>query len=616
MLVFPLLLMVILYFQNMFGLRGVARISSSVYWGLGAFLLSTFFVKLNNSKLSFGDIFGFIPSKNPELTYFIFIIVTGAIYLLVYLVHNQFEIVDNFRLQLSEKLLCSVLTICYGLALLLIYSANWAMNHFKGISIDQIIYTLTQPLDGTDSSQIDSFIFGPVIGALVTLFITTALVYILVRISKSVNRFLIFRRIRYRKLFLTIISSVLLIAGFLISVNEIGYAEVKAYFFEKTKIYETNYVDPKQVKVTFPEQKRNLIYIFLESMESTYVSKDLGGAEKQNLLPNFSQMIENNQAINFSNTDKIGGALPIKTTSFTVGGMVAQTAGLPVKVSLGADSQTELGNEANDYGSEASTFLPGAYSIGEILAKEGYTNTLMLGSDVNFSGRGKYFTEHGNYRLLDYNTAKQQQWIPKDYFVWWGYEDEKLLENAKNVLTETASTGQPFNFTLLTADTHFEDGYMSASTPRLFKDQYANVIHFSDQMLAEFIAWIQQQPFYENTTIVISGDHLSMDQDFFDNIPSNYQRTVFNTIINSPIQPTNAKNRQFTTFDMYPTTLAALGATIEGNQLGFGVNLFSNQQTLPEKLGYKYFDQEISKRSTYYDEKLLKKQEALSSSTK
>lgn len=616
MLVFPLILMAILYIQNTFNLKGVARISSSVYWGIGAFFISTYLVKLNNTKLAMKDVMGFLPSKNIELTYFIFIIVAGAIYLLVYLLHKRIEVFDNFRLKLSERILCYILTLCYALSLFLIFSANWAMNHFKGISIDQIIYTLTQPLDGTDSSQIDSFILGPIVAVGVTVFLTTTLIYIFSRISKSVNRFLLFRKIRYRKLFLTLCSSVLLIAGFLISVNEVGYAEVKAYFFEKTKIYETNYVDPKTVKITFPEQKRNLIYIFLESMESTYVSKDLGGAEKQNLLPNFSQMIENNQAINFSNTDKIGGALPIKTTSFTVGGMIAQTAGLPVKVSLGADSQTELGNEANNYGSEASTFLPGAYSIGEILAKEGYTNTLMLGSDVNFSGRGKYFSEHGNYRLLDYNTAKQQQWIPDDYFVWWGYEDEKLLENAKNVLTETASTGQPFNFTMLTADTHFEDGYMSADTPRLFKDQYANVIHFSDQMLAEFIAWIQQQPFYENTTIVISGDHLSMDQDFFENVPSNYQRTIFNTIINSPIQPINAKNRQFTTFDMYPTTLAALGVTIEGNQLGFGVNLFSNQKTLPEKLGYQYFDQEMSKRSKYYDEKLLKKQEALSSSTK
>lgn len=107
------------------------------------------------------------------------------------------------------------------------------------------------------------------------------------------------------------------------------------------------------------------------------------------------------------------------------------------------------------------------------------------------------------------------------------------------------------------ADTHFEDGYMSAETLKLYDNQYSNVIYYSDQLVNEFINWVQQQPFYENTTIVISGDHLSIDKDYFNDISDKYQRTVFNEIINSPIQAEYTKNRQFTTFDLYPTTLVA-----------------------------------------------------------
>ncbi len=40
------------------------------------------------------------------------------------------------------------------------------------------------------------------------------------------------------------------------------------------------------------------------------------------------------------------------------------------------------------------------------------------------------------------------------------------------------------------------------------------------------------------------------------------------------------KNREFTTLDMFPTTLAALGCTIEGDKLGFGVNLFPGKRHL------------------------------------
>lgn len=63
-------------------------------------------------------------------------------------------------------------------------------------------------------------------------------------------------------------------------------------------------------------------------------------------------------------------------------------------------------------------------------------------------------------------------------------------------------------------------------------------------------------------------------------------------------------DRQFTVFDMYPTTLAAIGAEIEGDRLGLGVNLFSDTPTLLEKYGYYRLNGELGKKSVYYDEKL------------
>lgn len=619
MLIFPLILVVILFFQNLFEENRIKTFLFSLFWGFASTIWATYLCGLVSKKFTWMDLFTIFPVEKTELIYFIYIIVTGCVYFILYFLHRETEYYEEelYPATVFEKIVTFWLFVCYQVALLLIFSSNWAMNHFKGVSIDQIVYTLVQPLEGTDDSQINSFIQQPLLGSLAIGLLTFFIFYIIAAGLKKANRRGILKVLPFPKVVMTILSAVVLIFGFMLSVNQFGYAEVKAYFFEKTKIYDEEYVNPKKVKVTFPEKKRNLIYIYLESMETTYLSKDVGGAMSENLLPNFTKMIENNQAMNFSNTNQIGGALPIKTTSFTVGGMVAQTSGLPVKVALNADnqSQTDLGNEANSFGANTSDFLPGAYSLGEILEDNGYTNTLLLGSNAAFSGRDKYFTEHGNYRILDYNTALTQKWIPEGYHVWWGYEDEKLLDIAKKMLTETANQGKPFNFTMLTADTHFEDGYLSPNAPRLFKDQYANVIHFSDQMLSEFIQWIQEQPFYEDTTIILSGDHLSMDQDFFNDVPDSYQRTIFDMIINSPITSDRTKNRQFTSFDLYPTTLAALGVQIEGDQLGLGVNLYSDKKTLAEKLGYEYFDNEMSKRSSYYDNKLLKKNEVLSSTT-
>ena len=602
MILFPILLIAALFIVNVSKQENVfSRLFFSLYWGMGSLVTSVYLILLKVDDFQLIHLFRLKNFSQNIYCYFIYIMVSVAIFLIVYILNKKELYTQHQTLKTIDKIFVGIFTFCSWIALLCILSANWAMNHFQGISINQIIFTLTQPVEGTDQSQIDSYIFGPLMQSLFFIFILIFIFYGINRLTKLKKGITVFEFIRFKKLLMSVLSVVILIFGFFISINEIGYAEVKSYFFEKSGLYEKAYVNPEKVNLTFPEKKRNLIYIFMESMETTYISKDLGGAQKENLLPNLTNRIQSGEAINFSNTDTIGGALPIRLTGFTVGGMVAQSAGVPVRTSL--DNNT-LDNNSNYQ--NLKQFLPGAYSLGDILEKNGYQNLLLLGSDANFGGRKTYFQQHGNYQILDYNYAIENKWIPSDYHVWWGYEDKKLFENAKNVVTQAASSDKPFNLTMLTADTHFEDGYMSAETPKIYDNQYSNVIHYSDQLVNEFINWVQQQPFYENTTIVISGDHLSMDKDYFNNISDKYQRTVFNEIINSPIQPENAKNRQFTTFDLYPTTLAALGVEIEGNRLGLGTNLFSGTKTVPERLGYQNFEDEVTKKSDYYDQKIAK----------
>ena len=55
--------------------------------------------------------------------------------------------------------------------------------------------------------------------------------------------------------------------------------------------------------------------------------------------------------------------------------------------------------------------------------------------------------------------------------------------------------------------------------------------------------------------------------------------------------------RDFTTFDQFPTTLAALGVQIEGNRLGLGTNLFSSEPTLTERFGRETEERELKKNS-------------------
>ena len=119
----------------------------------------------------------------------------------------------------------------------------------------------------------------------------------------------------------------------------------------------------------------------------------------------------------------------------------------------------------------------------------------------------------------------------------------------------------------------------------------------------DFVRWLQAQPFWDNTTVVITGDHHSMDRGYFDrNVPAAYPRMVYNCILNAPVETDNLKNRDYCAIDLFPTTLAVLGCEIEGNRLGLGTNLYSNRPTLAEEMGFAAFNRALGQSSSYYEE--------------
>jgi phosphoglycerol transferase len=463
------------------------------------------------------------------------------------------------------------------------------MSHFSGTKIDEIIFTIKAPLDGAEDSMINSFIISVLIPTLVS-FVVYLFVY-----SFSPNILFRFKNKCFKlsgsKILLVLILALSLNKTFIAldTVNAKEYIENQS---NKSTIYEEYYVNPQETCISFPDEKPNLIYIVLESMETTYASKNWDGAYDYNLIPNLTTIANNETS--FSTSDNLLGSYITSGTGFTVGSLVAQTSGVPLKLPI-------QGNNYTGYGQ----FLPGVYSLGEILEREGYNQVFLLGSDANFGGRKDYFTYHGNYEIRDYYYAIDNNLIPNDYHVWWGYEDMKLFQFAKDTLLELSEEEQPFNLTLLTADTHHVGGYKCELCEDTYADQFSNVIACSDKQVQVFIDWIKTQEFYDNTVIIITGDHNSMDPDYFNNLPEGYRRAPYNAIINPQVSTDNLKNRSFCTMDWFPTTLGAMGVEMDGNRLGLGTNMFSEKETLMEELGTDYFINEIAKKSSFYDDSIL-----------
>lgn len=527
-----------------------------------------------------------VVPKEQMLLWCVILFVWFEIGLLLFARYRENQQIRMSKAHLVAVIVADVLLMLGGI---LSYGVRYLVKNFGDVRVEELLFNMKMPLQGTNMSSFDTLFraFG-IIAAVATIFVFGVDV--------------LARKLQWKKGYAGWISMLGVIGSIYALVIVSGHFDLVGYWnfiHEETTIYEEEYVKGENVAISFPEDKRNLIYIYLESMETTYASADVGGAMKENYIPELTELAQEN--IDFSAEGQLNGAHTLSGTTFTTAAIVSHTSGTPINTSL-VDSAT-----VNMWQYGEDSILPEVWTLGDVLEQEGYAQTFLIGSNGVFGGRTAYMNEHGSYTVKDYYTAIETGKIPDGYYVWWGYEDAKLFEYAKEELLSLSAEEAPFNFTMLTVDTHFTDGYLCENCGNAFGDQYSNVIACSSSMVAEFVDWIKQQEFYENTTIVIAGDHLTMDSYYIENKGADdFDRRAYFTIINPAEGCAEAETeRSYTTFDICPTTLTALGAQIEGNKMGFGVNLFSEEQTLYEKYGEEYLNEELLKYSDFYLSELM-----------
>lgn len=486
----------------------------------------------------------------------------------------------------------------------------WALSEYGNITFEEMVFHLRMPLQGTAESFVGDLITEGVLPGAVAALLILLLVYAPGTkswwVRHKTNPRIWVRVLPLRlPVSMTMAAIVCMSAVMLLCADQnFTFSEFVINQFRQSHLIEEEYVDPVSVRLTFPQEKRNLITIYMESAETTSQDKANGGIFDVNYTPEMTRLAKEN--VSFSHSELIEGAAVAPACGWTIAGLVAQTAGLPLKLYRYDDAPLGVDNAMD----RQSTFMPGATALGDILRDEGYHNVFLCGSESVFGGRRLFFEQHGGYEILDYPLALETGRIPPDYLEFWGFEDEKLYTWAREALLELADGDQPFNFTMLTVDTHAPEGYTCRLCPNTYEDPFANLLACSSKQLDDFISWCREQEFYENTSIVIVGDHASMvagfySQQEYDKHNGSIERKVYNAFINSAALPYQEKNRQFTTLDFFPTTLASMGVEIEGNRLGLGTNLFSDRETLAEEYGYDVLFDELNRKSTFYDNHIL-----------
>ena len=497
-----------------------------------------------------------------------------------------------------KKIILTILQMLYFIIVsFLIATALYLKTIFKDIVFDELIFYLNNGVSNTDNNVFYTALKFIIPRFTILLFILITLFIVIKNIKKKINKKKS-KKIE-KRVFIKLINNSMLIINIFLLIFTLLFAISSIKFDEYIKndnlisdFIEREYVDPRNVNIEF-DNNRNLIIILAESLETSFFTKDQGGYWEYEVIPELYKLLKDKESITFYDNNRTQGMKMLSNSSWTTASTVTNTSALPFKIPM----------DGNEYHSD--NFMPGIYNLGDYLKEQGYYLEQINASNSDFGGIEEYFTKHGNYNIIDSRTSDEYLSMKKSDYSGWGFNDNYLFELAKVRLKEIEKKNKPFNLVLQTIDTHHFDGYVGDYTLDKFDTQYENVYATESKLIADFVDWIKDQDFYENTTILIVGDHINMQTEYFEKRDIT-DRYIYNCIINPVIKTANNKKRVFTALDTFPTILAAMGANIENDRLGLGVNLFSDLETLAEQYGFEELNNELNKKSDFYNKTFLK----------
>ena len=300
----------------------------------------------------------------------------------------------------------------------------------------------------------------------------------------------------------------------------------------------------------------NVVFIYAESLERTYFDET-----------RFPGLITELRALeaegtSFTNIHTVHG------TGFTMGGIVGSLCGIPLFTPSHANSMSGM-----------DSFLPGAKGLSDLLKEQGYRLSFMGGASLDFAGKGKFFKTHGFDEVSGFQQLHPQ--VPDQaYLNNWGIYDDTLFDLAYARFLALAGQKNPFGLFILTLDTHHPQGHVSKSAPRQSygdgRNPVLNAVAAFDSLIGQFVRRIRASAAGRDTVIVITSDHLAMQNSASEQLKQGERRNLF--LVLDPQEAAGGRiERQGSTLDVGVTLLSSLGFS---GRIGAGRDL--RDPTIPE----------------------------------
>lgn len=447
----------------------------------------------------------------------------------------------------------------------------WAQNTFPLRNANMVLLTLQEPFDDFSYMMISQYLATTIPQALVITVILTIFLYVLLGSTQ-------------KKLIGIAIYFAATIAFIFKDIPVFNYVHILNSEPEKSASYSdffvTHYINPDSIKITVPERKRNLILIYLESLETTFADKEHGGYQDSNLIPEITELALQN--LNFGKSGKhIGGGYDAFGSESTLPTMLTRTLGIP-----------------NIFNYKKMPILQHYNSLYKILNQNGYHQIFFQGNPglykefKDFALDQKINEIYGTDELIKLFNMDAAELTKKQGFK--NIQDKDAFVIANQFL-DTLS--EPFTLTFFTIDTHAPHGFYDSDCIKIDDEknedeQLKASARCVSRELNKFLQSLKSKPFYDNTSIIVFGDHLFMGKRLVDGFND---RKWVNIFVNAPKKPITEENRQFTDVDMLPTILSSINFDIEGDRLALGTDLFSDKKTLVETIGLDSLNKEINK---------------------
>lgn len=496
---------------------------------------------------------------------------------------------------LSEFLVC--LFIC------VIYVSPWAIDTFPLSNVEAVLFTVfAGDNEGAEEFVISSFmnkVFYPVLWtSIVILILELVLSFVLsrrcfycevkfwkfklrfnqhgfIQILWQMQKAILVISISYAAILLLVLPGIIMSAPFKTLIQQPVDSE----------FYRENYIHPDSVKIIAQGEPKNLVVIFLESMEK-----------------NFAQYTPEIARLEKSSLDFVPGGQNVSGTSWTIAGITGKLCGIPLNMPMGI----------NEYHGRLPTYVPYAKCLMDVLADKGYNQLYAQGTSGEFTQKKDFWKSHGNVEIHDIEYYKSAGKVSKDYYVFWGFEDRKLYRFVKDELDSISNLDKPFALYMLTVDTHQPQGFLDDSCKVSLKEvgvaednvnRFPEALRCASMQLESFINWMREQPWFEKTVIFVMGDHATLSLSTKAGLPQSESIYWTNFVINAHLDSgkTYRQGRTYSSLDMFPTILESMGFELENHAIALGKSLYADSPTLLEKYGQKTLDSLLRERSIQYD---------------